>query len=125
MATLIADSTGRISGRFTTPTGISAGEKEVVFIGNGGSKGSAVFSGQGTLQRKVLQVETTITDTYWSSPPPPNPHIKEPGLEIIVAVPTPADPTNQNVANMVIEMASDQMISKGNEGTGQALLWYK
>ncbi len=81
---LVANSSGAVQGKFSVPSGIQAGDKRVVFLGVNGSMGSATFSGQGTLQRKLLQVETTITETRWSSPPNP----------IVSKDPTPTyDPT--------------------------------
>lgn len=71
MPALLANSNGQLTAKFTIPANILAGDKRVAFMGTGGSKGVAVFSSQGTLQRKVLQVETSITETRWQSPPPP------------------------------------------------------
>lgn len=68
---LSANGSGSLSGSFTIPAGIPSGSKEVLFIGSGGAEGSAIFAGQGTLERKVWQQQTTITQ--WSSPPPPPP----------------------------------------------------
>lgn len=70
---VFADSQGIVTGKFTIPTGIPAGNKTVLFSGSGGSLGSAIFSGQGTLERRTNQNQTTITETRWWSPPPPPP----------------------------------------------------
>ena len=67
---IIADETGRLSGNITIPDGIPAGDKKMLFIGVGGSLGEAIYSGQGTLTRRTYQVETTVTETRWQSPPP-------------------------------------------------------
>ncbi len=67
---LIADNAGKISGRFQIPGDITAGDKKVLFIGSGGTLGETIYSGQGTLTRRAYQVETTITETRWQSPPP-------------------------------------------------------
>ena len=70
MTLLTANAAGQMSGKFTVPAGIPAGEKKVLFIGGGGSLGEAIYSGQGTLTRRTYQVETTINETRWESPPP-------------------------------------------------------
>lgn len=67
----VANGSGVVTGSFTVPAGIPAGNKEVVFIGAGGSRGTAVFSGQGTLERQTWQRQTTVTEIRWQSPPPP------------------------------------------------------
>nr|WP_281720007.1 DUF4815 domain-containing protein [Nitrosomonas nitrosa] len=68
---LSADANGNLSGSFTIPPNIPSGNKEVVFTGAGGMMGSAIFSGQGTLERQVWQQQTRVTTTRWVSPPPP------------------------------------------------------
>lgn len=70
---IIANSAGILSGKFTVPANVPAGNKRVVFSGSGGSRGEAIFSGQGTLLRQTFRQETTITETRWWSPPPPPP----------------------------------------------------
>lgn len=67
---LIADASGKIKGRFTVPPDISAGDKKVLFLGSGGTLGESIYSAQGTLTRRNYQVETTINETRWQSPPP-------------------------------------------------------
>ena len=71
MTILLANASGQLAAKFTIPANIVAGDKRVAFMGASGSKGEAVFSSQGTLQRRVLQVETLITETRWQSPPQP------------------------------------------------------
>lgn len=71
--TINANSAGVLTGKFIVPEGIPAGNKRVVFLGGGGSRGEAVFSGQGTLLRQTFRQETTTTETRWWSPPPPPP----------------------------------------------------
>ena len=66
--TLTADSKGNLSGTFTIPANVPAGAKTVEFKGGeGGSKGSAVFVGQGTLTAQTLRQVRTVT-TYWVDP---------------------------------------------------------
>ena len=78
MTTLRADAQGIVRGRFTVPTGLPAGTKQVIALGEGGSYGNASFSGQGTLERQNWQNQTTISETRWQSPPPPPPPVLEP-----------------------------------------------
>ncbi len=66
-----ADSNGVVHGNFNIPANIPAGNKSVVIVGGFGGMGSAIFSGQGTLERMQWQQQTTIIDLDWSSPPPP------------------------------------------------------
>lgn len=68
-----ANPAGVLSGSFTVPANVPAGNKPVVFIGAGGQRGDAIFSGQGTLERQTWQQQTTINETRWQSPPPPDP----------------------------------------------------
>lgn len=56
-----ADARGVYRGRFVIPAGVRAGAKSVMFIGSGGSRGDAVFVGQGTLTVNTLRQVTTIT----------------------------------------------------------------
>lgn len=53
-----ADGTGVMTGTFTIPEGISAGTKEVVVTGQGGSRGTTSFTGQGTLT--IVNYRTTV-----------------------------------------------------------------
>lgn len=66
--TLTADASGTLAGHFTIPAKVPAGAKTVEFKGgDGGSKGSAVFVGQGTLTAQTLRQVQTVT-TYWVDP---------------------------------------------------------
>lgn len=58
--TLTADSNGEIEGSFVIPSNITAGTKEVVATGEGGSTASALFVGQGTIEIDVMRRVTTI-----------------------------------------------------------------
>lgn len=71
MTGLIANASGEVSGKFTIPAGVSSGSKEVTFEGAGGAFGSAIFSGQGTLERQTWQQQTTVSESRWQSPPAP------------------------------------------------------
>jgi hypothetical protein len=66
-----ANGSGALTGTFLVPSGVPSGSKDVVFTGAGGSRGSATFSGQGTLERQVWQQQTTTV--VFRSPPPPAP----------------------------------------------------
>lgn len=68
--TLSANSSGVVAGKFTIPAGVPSGSKSVVFTGAGGSRGTAVFDGQGTVERRTWQQQTTISTVRWQSPPP-------------------------------------------------------
>lgn len=67
--TLNANSAGLMAGKFTIPSGIPAGSKRVEFIGAGGSRGEAVFIGQGDLQTDIRQQITRITESRWQVDP--------------------------------------------------------
>lgn len=69
----VANGAGVLSGSFTVPSNVPSGNKPVVFVGAGGQRGEAIFSGQGTLERQTWQQQTTISETRWQSPPPPEP----------------------------------------------------
>lgn len=56
-----ANSSGVISGKFTIPANVRAGSKSVVFTGRGGSRGDAIFTGQGRLTTSTLREVTTTT----------------------------------------------------------------
>lgn len=74
MATqLVADSRGTVRGKFTIPAGVPSGNKLVTATGMAGLQGSASFAGQGTLERRAFQQQTTILETRWTSPPPAPP----------------------------------------------------
>lgn len=63
--TINADSTGKVSGKFTIPANIPAGSKAVSFTGAGGSHGEAVFVGQGSLTTQTLRQVTSVTQWYY------------------------------------------------------------
>lgn len=65
---LVADANGVIAGKFVIPANVRAGTKDFTVVGQGGSNGSAVFVGQGTLVTQVLQSITTITKTLEIDP---------------------------------------------------------
>lgn len=67
----VGDSAGVVTGSFTIPAGVPAGNKQLAFVGASGSAGFATYSGQGTLERQTWQRQTTVTETRWQSPPPP------------------------------------------------------
>lgn len=58
---LSANAAGVLTGAFSIPEGVPAGDKLVRFVGAGGTTGVAVFSGQGVLDKQVWQRQTTIT----------------------------------------------------------------
>lgn len=74
--TLVADSAGVIRGKFTIPANIPAGTKRVTLLGDGGQRGDAIFSGQGTLEHQTWQQQTDTTIVRWQSPPPPAPVVE-------------------------------------------------
>ena len=63
--TVIADSAGKVSGKFTIPANIPSGSKSVKFTGAGGSHGEAVFVGQGSLTTQTLRQVTSVTNWYY------------------------------------------------------------
>lgn len=67
--TLVADEHGVIEGKFTIPENVPAGAKTVDFTGGevNGSRGSAVFVGQGTLNIQTWRKVNSIT-TVWVDP---------------------------------------------------------
>ena len=67
--TLHANEQGVIEGTFTIPENIPAGAKTVAFVGakQNGSRGSAVFVGQGTLNIQTWRQVNSIT-TVWVDP---------------------------------------------------------
>ena len=68
----VADANGDVTGTFTIPADIPSGSKEVEFLGNQGSFGSAIFTGQGThIHTEWDSTTTTNTWRWWSPPPPP------------------------------------------------------
>lgn len=62
-----ADAAGVFAGTFKIPPSVPAGSKQVLFNGRGGSKGSAVFVGQGQLTVQTLRTVTTTVLT-WHDP---------------------------------------------------------
>ncbi|TMP83745.1 hypothetical protein CWB73_00935 [Pseudoalteromonas phenolica] len=59
--TLSADENGQISGRFFIPDNIPVGSKNVNFIGSGGSRGNATYTGSGTITTQTLRrVRTAV-----------------------------------------------------------------
>lgn len=79
--TLNANSAGLLAGKFTIPAAVPAGSKRVRFVGAGGSRGEAVFIGQGELQTDTRQQITRITASSggrtparWRRPSPQRRH---------------------------------------------------
>ncbi len=66
---VVADENGVATGRFTIPPNVPAGAKTVEFEGaeNVGTRGSAVFVGQGNLTVQTLRQVNTVTN-YWTDP---------------------------------------------------------
>lgn len=66
--TVTADKNGVASGKFVIPEGVMAGTKQVEVRGveQGGSRGFAQFTGQGTLVTNTLQNVTTTRITRWN-----------------------------------------------------------
>ncbi|MFU8771481.1 MAG: hypothetical protein ACNA8H_03565 [Anaerolineales bacterium] len=60
---LIADATGKISGKFTVPSGVPAGTKLVQFIGAQGSYGESTYTGRGIITTEERRRVTLVTDT--------------------------------------------------------------
>jgi hypothetical protein len=58
--TQTANSQGVISGNFTIPANVTAGTKVVSSRGMGGTRASAMFTGQGTLEVDVMRRVTTV-----------------------------------------------------------------
>ena len=58
-AALVADGNGRLQGKFTVPPDVPVGTKLVEFTGGGGSRASALFTGQGTITSRELQQVTS------------------------------------------------------------------
>ncbi len=63
----VADGAGRLLGSFKIPENVPSGSKSVEFTGSGGSRGAAIFVGQGTLTAETLRV-TTNTTIFWHDP---------------------------------------------------------
>lgn len=60
-----ANASGVLTGTFRIPASVPAGSKSVVFDGAGGSHGSAVFTGQGTLTTQTLRQVTSVTSWFY------------------------------------------------------------
>lgn len=56
---LVANADGKITGSFTIPPNVTAGQKAVVAVGASGNSGTASFVGQGTVDVTVMQRITT------------------------------------------------------------------
>lgn len=67
--TVNANSSGVVTGKFTIPSGIPAGVKQVTFLGSGGSRGDAAFVGSGTITDEVRRQVNTLTTTFWAVDP--------------------------------------------------------
>lgn len=67
--TIQSNASGLLVGKFSIPASIPVGAKRVEFVGAGGSRGEAVFVGQGDLQTNVLQQVTSITTSRWQADP--------------------------------------------------------
>ncbi|WP_375675549.1 DUF4815 domain-containing protein [Bartonella sp. AP9QHHD] len=57
---LVADSKGTLEGAFTIPQNITAGTKNVVARGKGGTIATGLFTGQGLIDVKVMRRTTTV-----------------------------------------------------------------
>lgn len=58
---LAGDAQGKISGSFMIPANVTAGTKEVLATGAGGSRAAALFTGAGEIEITTLRRVTTIT----------------------------------------------------------------
>jgi hypothetical protein len=74
----VANLSGSFGGSFTVPANVPAGNKLVEFIGQQGSYGAAVYTGQGTLVIRNFRQTTTTTTRRWNPPPPPPPNNSDP-----------------------------------------------
>ncbi|WP_375636830.1 DUF4815 domain-containing protein, partial [Bartonella sp. OC42QHQL] len=57
---LVADSKGTLEGTFTIPQNITAGTKNVIAQGRGGTIATGLFTGQGVIDVKVMRRTTTV-----------------------------------------------------------------
>lgn len=66
-----ADANGEMSGTFTIPEGLTAGSKNVQFIGSGGSMGEGSYIGRGIIEitemRRVTQLQRITTTRRWGN----------------------------------------------------------
>jgi len=67
----VGDANGEITGTFTVPVNIPAGTKELLAVGQGGTRALNFFTGQGVINIDVMRRVTTIE--HWNAPPPPAP----------------------------------------------------
>lgn len=67
--TLIADSSGNLSGKFTVPANVPVGAKPVAALGAGGSYGIATYTARGTVTNEERRLVTTITEQRFSVDP--------------------------------------------------------
>lgn len=61
---LFADARGALAGQFTVPPGVPVGTKRVVVSGSGGSRGEALFTGQGVIETELRGRVQTITEFH-------------------------------------------------------------
>lgn len=69
MATITADASGVVKGKFRIPPNVTAGAKRVDFAGSGGSRGSQTFVGEGTLVSQTYRNVTTVVESRWQVDP--------------------------------------------------------
>ena len=62
MATLVANSSGEVTGKFTIPAGIPAGAKAVKAVGAAGQAGVATYTGRGIIRTEERRAVTTLTE---------------------------------------------------------------
>ena len=62
MATLVANSSGEVTGKFTIPAGIRAGAKAVKAVGAAGQAGVATYTGRGVIRTEERRTVTTLTE---------------------------------------------------------------
>lgn len=66
--TLVANSNGVVSGKFTIPANVRAGTKRVRFEGAGGSYANANFFGQGVVETRIMQEQITLNTVLSPAP---------------------------------------------------------
>lgn len=62
---LQANSEGVLTGKFTIPANVPTGTKLVEFVGQGGTRARATFTGQGTITTTTLRTEKTIITQFY------------------------------------------------------------
>ena len=67
--TLVADSAGKVAGKFTIPANVLAGAKSVRAVGAGGSAGAATFTGRGTIRTEERRRVNTVVETHYRVDP--------------------------------------------------------